>query len=320
MGRHGGNAVRRWGAAVIATTAALAVAAPVASAQAAPAAAPAAQAAAGPSGISAKGAYLLDNSANKKLWSKSPDTKRQMASITKLMTAVVVLDTRGVNLNKKVTVKKAYLDYIRTSGGSAADLKQGDKLTVKQLLYGMLLPSGCDAAMALADTFGSGSTTAKRTKSFISKMNKKADALGMTKTQYDSFDGISTHGANYTTARDLAKLARHALRNATLRTVVRSVGTEQKAPAANGRTRTYYWNSSNKLLGSYDGAIGIKTGTGTAAGKCIVFAAKRNGRTVVGVLLGDSKRYPDAKKMLDWAFHTRTTVTWRQLPAGTPQD
>jgi D-alanyl-D-alanine carboxypeptidase (penicillin-binding protein 5/6) len=322
MGRHGGNTVRRWGAAVVASTAALAVAAPVTSAQAAPAhrAAPAAQAAAGPSGISAKGAYLLDSGANKKLWSKGPDTKRQMASITKLMTAVVVLDTRGVNLNKKVTVKQAYLDYIRTGGGSAADLKKGDKLTVRQLLYGMLLPSGCDAAMALADTFGSGSTTAKRTKSFISKMNKKADALGMSKTRYDSFDGISTHGANYTTARDLSKLARHALGNATLRTVVKSVETEQKAPAANGRTRTYYWTNSNKLLGSYNGAIGIKTGTGSAAGKCIVFAAKRSGRTVVGVLLGDSKRYPDAKKMLDWAYHTRTEVTWRQLPAGAPQD
>jgi len=318
MGRHGGNAVRRWGAAVIASTAALAVAVPVASAQAAPAARTVQ--AAGPSGISAKGAYLLDNSANKKLWSKGPDTRRQMASITKLMTAVVVLDTRGVNLGKKVTVKKAYLDYIRTSGGSAADLQKGDKLTVKQLLYGMLLPSGCDAAMALADTFGSGTTTAKRTVSFISKMNKKAAALGMTKTRYDSFDGISTHGANYTTARDLAKLARHALGNATLRTVVKSVETEQKAPAANGRTRTYYWSNSNKLLGSYSGAIGVKTGTGTAAGKCIVFAVKRNGRTVVGVLLGDSKRYPDAKKMLDWAYRTTTKVTWRQLPAGAPQD
>ncbi|WP_055558133.1 D-alanyl-D-alanine carboxypeptidase family protein [Streptomyces sp. NBRC 110028] len=319
MGLHRGNAGRRRGTAVIAATVALAVAAPVASAQAAPAA-PAAQTAAGPSGIRAKGAYLLDNSANKKLWSKSPDTKRQMASITKLMTAVVVLGTRGVNLNKKVAVKQAYLDYIRTSGGSAADLKKGDKLNVRQLLYGMLLPSGCDAAMALADTFGSGSTTAKRTKSFVAKMNKKAAALGMTRTRYDSFDGISTHGSNYTTARDLAKLARHALGNATLRTVVKTVDTEQKAPAANGRTRYYYWSNSNKLLGSYNGAIGIKTGTGTAAGKCIVFAALRSGRTVVGVLLGDSNRYPDAKKMLDWAYHTRTTVTWRKLPAGAPQD
>ncbi|MET7905003.1 serine hydrolase [Streptomyces sp. NPDC005355] len=310
MKHGGGRTIRRWGATVIASTAALSIAVPTATAQAA----------AGPSGIRAKSAYLLDSGANRQLWTKAADTKRPMASITKIMTAVVVLDTRGVNLDKKVTVKQAYLDYIRTSGGSAADLKKGDKLTVKQLLYGMLLPSGCDAAMALADTFGTGNTTAKRTTSFISKMNKKADALGMTKTQYDSFDGITDHHSNYTTARDLAKLARHALGNATFRTVVKSVDTEQKAPAANGRTRTYFWSNTNKLLGSYSGAIGIKTGTGSAAGKCIVFAAKRNGRTVVGVILNDANRYPDAKKMLDWAYHTRTQVTWRQLPEGARQD
>ncbi|MET7763951.1 serine hydrolase [Streptomyces sp. NPDC005393] len=310
MKHGGGRTIRRWGATVIASTAALSIAVPTATAQAA----------AGPSGIRAKSAYLLDSGANRQLWTKAADTKRPMASITKIMTAVVVLDTRGVNLDKKVTVKQAYLDYIRTSGGSAADLKKGDKLTVKQLLYGMLLPSGCDAAMALADTFGTGNTTAKRTTSFISKMNKKADALGMTKTQYDSFDGITDHHSNYTTARDLAKLARHALGNTTFRTVVKSVDTEQKAPAANGRTRTYFWSNTNKLLGSYSGAIGIKTGTGSAAGKCVVFAAKRNGRTVVGVILNDVNRYPDAKKMLDWAYHTRTQVTWRQLPEGARQD
>ncbi|GLV74343.1 D-alanyl-D-alanine carboxypeptidase family protein [Streptomyces hygroscopicus] len=313
MERRGGKAIRRWGTAVIASAAVLSVAAPTATAQAA-------QAASGPSGVSAKGAYLLDNGTNKKLWSRAADTKRPMASTTKLMTAVVVLDTRGVNLTKKITVKQSYIDYTASVGGSKADLKKGDKLTVKQLLYGLLLPSGCDAAMALADTFGTGDTTAKRTKSFIAQMNKKASALGMTKTHYDTFDGISQGGQNYTTPRDMAKLARHALGNSTLGTVVKSVDTIQKAPAANGRTRTYYWNNTNRLLGSYSGAIGIKTGTGTAPGRCLVFAAKRNGRTVVGVILNAPKRYPDAKKMLDWAFQAQTKVTWRQLPKGTPED
>ncbi|MEU9793671.1 serine hydrolase [Streptomyces sparsogenes] len=310
MGRSGGTAVRRWGAAVIASTAALSVALPTSSAQAA----------AGPSDISAKGAYLFDSGANKQLWARAADTKRPMASTTKLMTAVVVLDTRGVDLGKKVTVKQSYIDYVARVGGSKADLKKGDKLTVKQLLYGLMLPSGCDAAMALADTFGTGDTTAKRTKSFIGKMNKRAAALGMTKTHYDTFDGISDGGQNYTTPRDLTKLARHALGNSTLSTVVKSVDTIQKAPAANGGTRTYYWNNTNRLLGSYSGAIGVKTGTGTAPGRCLVFAAKRGGRTIVGVILNAPKRYPDAKKMLDWAFNTRTTVTWRQLPEGAQQD
>ncbi|MEV6133994.1 serine hydrolase [Streptomyces violaceusniger] len=313
MERRGGKAIRRWGTAVIASAAALTVAVSANAAQAT-------EARSGPSGVSAKGAYLLDNNTNKQLWAKAADTKRPMASTTKLMTAVVVLDSRGLNLGKKVTVKQSYIDYTARVGGSKADLKKGDKLTVKQLLYGLLLPSGCDAAMALADTFGTGDTTAKRTKSFIAQMNKKASALGMSKSHYDTFDGISEGGQNYTTPRDMAKLARHALGNSTLGTVVKSVDTIQKAPAANGGTRTYYWNNTNRLLGSYSGAIGIKTGTGTAPGRCLVFAAKRDGRTVVGVILNAPKRYPDAKKMLDWAFRSHTKVTWRQLPKGTPQD
>ncbi|KUJ69651.1 D-alanyl-D-alanine carboxypeptidase [Streptomyces albus subsp. albus] len=307
---HGGRAVRRWGAAVIASAAALSVALPAATAQAA----------AGPTGIQAKGAYLLDSGANKQLWAKSADTKRQMASITKIMTAVVVLDTRGVNLDRKVTVKQAYRDYVTREKASTADLKTGDKVTVRQLLYAMMLPSGCDAAYALADTFGKGDTMAKRTKSFIGQMNKKADALGMTRTQYNSFDGIVASSGNYSTPRDLAKLARHALGNKTFGTVVKTTYTEQKAPAANGRTRIYSWENTNRLLGSYNGAIGVKTGTGSTAGKCIVFAAKRGSRTVVGVVLNDANRYPDAKKMLDWAFRTHTSVTWRQLSPNAQRD
>ncbi len=298
--------VRRWGAAVVASAAALSVLAP----------ASVAQAASGPSGVTAKGAYLLDSGSNKGLWNKSGETKRQMASTTKVMTAVVVLDTKGVNLDRKVTVKKAYRDYVAKNGASTADLKTGDKLTVRQLLYGLLLPSGCDAAYALADTFGTGSTASARTKSFISKMNKKADALGMSKTDFDSFDGISQGGKNVSTPHDLARLARHAIANKSFATVVKAASTKQKA--TNGRT--YTWYNTNKLLGSYSGAIGIKTGTGTAAGPCLLFAAKRGSRTVVGVILNDSNRYPDAKKMLDWAFGTKTSMKLRQLPKGAQQD
>ncbi|WP_408646725.1 D-alanyl-D-alanine carboxypeptidase family protein [Streptomyces carminius] len=277
-----------------------------------------AQAAAGPSGVAAKGAFLLDSGPNKALWGKSADTKRQMASTTKIMTAAVVLTTKGVDLNRKVTVKKAYRDYVAKNGASTADLKTGDKLTVRQLLYGMMLPSGCDAAYALADTYGSGSTTAARTKSFISKMNKKAADLGMKNTKFDSFDGISKAGKNQSTPRDLAKLARHAMANSTFKTVVKAPKTVQKA--TNGRT--YTWYNTNTLLGSYKGVVGIKTGTGTKAGPCLVFAATRDKRTVVGVVLNSSKRYPDATKMLDWAFKQKkaSKVTLRRLPQDAQRD
>ncbi|MGR8011919.1 D-alanyl-D-alanine carboxypeptidase family protein [Streptomyces hypolithicus] len=298
--------VRRWGTALVASTAAFVVITPTATAQAV----------AGPS-VSAKGAFLLDSKPNRTLWSKSADTKRQMASTTKIMTAVVVLETRGVDLDKRLTVKQSYRDYVAGSGGgSTADLKTGDKLSVRQLLYGLLVPSGCDAAYALADAFGTGSTEAARTTSFISKMNKKAADLGMTNTKYDSFDGISRAGNNVTTPRDLAKLARRAIGNSTFGSVVKSISTRQVA--SNGRV--YTWHNTNNLLDSYNGAIGIKTGTGSVAGRCLVFAAKRGDRTVVGVVLNDPQRYTDARKMLDWAFNTRTSMKLRTLPAGAQQD
>ncbi|MBB5118872.1 D-alanyl-D-alanine carboxypeptidase [Streptomyces eurocidicus] len=309
MERCEGRPARRWGAALIASTAAVAVALPATSAEAA----------SGPA-VAAKGAFLLDSGKNRQLWAKDADTRRQMASTTKIMTATVVLDTRGVDLDKKVTVKQSYRDYVTRNGASTADLRTGDKMTVRQLLYGLMLPSGCDAAYALADTFGTGNSESARTASFISKMNKKAADLGMKNTRYDSFDGISAKGANYTSPRDSARLAGHALSNSTFRTVVRTTSTQQKAANVN---RTYYWDNTNKLLGSYKGALGIKTGTGTAAGPCLVFAAQRDGRTVVGVILNDpAQRYPDAVKMLDWAFKTKTRsdVKLRQLPDSAQQD
>lgn len=303
--------VRR-GAAVVLTTGAALVVSPLA--------APA-QAASGPS-VSAKGAYLADAKSGKQLYGKAVDTRRQMASTTKVMTAAVVLDSPGLNLDRKITVKKAYRDYVAKQGASTADLRTGDKLTVRQLLYATLLPSGCDAAYALADAFGSGSTTKDRTASFIGKMNKKAAQLGMKNTKFDSFDGISKGGRNYSTPKDLAKLAGHAVKNSTFRTVVKAKSTQQKAPAGSGGTRTYTWYNTNKLLGSYKGAIGIKTGTGTSAGPCLVFAATRGDRTLVGAILNDSNRYADAAKLLDHGFKSNSakTMRLRQLPSGAQQD
>jgi serine-type D-Ala-D-Ala carboxypeptidase (penicillin-binding protein 5/6) len=291
---------------------------------AAPLAAPAYAAAPTPPTVTAKGAFLLDNTANKQLWSKSANTRRQMASTTKVMTAVTVLGTAHLDLNKKVTIKQDYRNYVVRKGASTADLRTGDKVTVKQLLYAMMLPSGCDAAMALADTYGTGSTVSARTKSFIGKMNSTAVKLGMKNTKYDSFDGISAAGNNYTTPRDAATLARKALTYSALRGVVKTQKTVQKA--TNGRT--YTWYNTNKLLGSYSGTIGIKTGTGTSAGPCLIFAATRGGRTIVGVLLHSSSgdaRYTDATKMLNYAFKTpgsstAGTLKLRSLPADAQRD
>ncbi|WP_406731411.1 D-alanyl-D-alanine carboxypeptidase family protein [Streptomyces sp. NBC_01794] len=272
--------------------------------------------------ISGKGGFLLDQTTGKAVYGKANDLRRQMASTTKVTTAIVVLTTPGVDLNRKVTIKQAYRDYVVREGASTADLKTGDKVTVRQLLSALMLPSGCDAAYALADTFGTGTTTAARTKSFIGKMNAKATQLGLKNTKYDSFDGISSAGSNYTTPADLAKMARHAFSSAAFRDVVKATQYKTTATTSTGGTRTYTWYNTNKLLGSYSGAVGIKTGTGTTAGPCLVFAATRGTKTYVGVVLNGTDRYNDAAKLLDFGFGSSIaqTMELRTLPRGAQRD
>ncbi|MDC0770433.1 D-alanyl-D-alanine carboxypeptidase family protein [Streptomyces sp. HD] len=280
-----------------------------------------AQAATAPT-VSAKGAFMLNSATGSTLYSKYGDTKRPMASTTKIMTARVVLSTTGLDLDRKITVKQAYRDYVAARGASSADLKTGDKVTIRQLLHAMLLPSGCDAAMALADTFGTGTTVSARTKSFIGKMNTKAKDLGLTNTHFDSFDGNSTQNTNYTTPRDLAKLTRSAMKYSTFTGIVKRTKTVTYASTSTGGTRTYTWYNTNKLLGSYSGATGVKTGTNTPAGPCLVFAGTRDGKSVVGVLLNDQYRFTDAAKLMDYAFGSSSAATMqlRTLPSGAQRD
>ncbi|MGI5196471.1 D-alanyl-D-alanine carboxypeptidase family protein [Streptomyces sp. CA-288835] len=256
--------------------------------------------------IAAKGGYVMNNGTARTLYTKAADTRRSTGSTTKIMTAKVVLSQPNLNLDAKVTVQKAYSDYIvQNNWASNAKLIVGDKVTVRQLLYGLMLPSGCDAAYALADKFGSGSTRAARVKSFIGKMNKQARDLGLTNTHFDSFDGIG-RGANYSTPRDLTKLASSAMKSPTFRSIVKTKSYTAKTTTRSGGTRTMApWTNTNPLLGSYTGAIGVKTGSGPEAKYCLVFAATRNGKTVIGTVLASTSstsRASDAKKMMDYAF------------------
>ncbi|MGO4751446.1 D-alanyl-D-alanine carboxypeptidase family protein, partial [Streptomyces sp. 2MCAF27] len=156
----------------------------------------------------------------------------------------------------------------------------------------------------LADKFGTGSTRAARVKSFIGKMNTTAKNLGLTNTHFDSFDGIG-HGANYSTPRDLTKLASSAMKYSTFRTVVKTKSTKQKVTTKSGGYRYMDWTNTNPLLGTYSGAIGVKTGSGPEAKYCLVFAATRNSKTVIGTVLASSSvdnRTADAKKLLNYGF------------------
>ncbi|WP_407838650.1 D-alanyl-D-alanine carboxypeptidase family protein [Streptomyces sp. DSM 116496] len=267
-----------------------------------------AQAVAGPPTL-AKSAFLMDGTTGATLANKAGDTKLEGASTTKIMTALVVLTSPGIDLNKKVTVQQEYLDYVAREGASTARLKAGATPTVRQLLYGMMLPSGCDAAYALADTFGSGSSRQARILDFIAKMNAKAKTLGMTNTYYDAFDGISQHGNNKITARDLAKLTRAAMKGSTFKSIVKTY-----SYSTGGTSTSATWTNTNLLITpghayQTQGAIGVKTGSGSVAGQCLVFSVTRNGKTIIGVLLNSTDRYPDAIKLTNWALGA---------PAGAP--
>ncbi|GCD48323.1 D-alanyl-D-alanine carboxypeptidase family protein [Streptomyces paromomycinus] len=254
--------------------------------------------------ITAAGGFVMNNGNGRTAFAKAADSRRSMGSTTKIMTAQVVLSQKKLNLDTKVTVDKAYSDYIVAKTASSARLIVGDKVTVRQLLYGLMLPSGCDAAYALADKFGTGSTRAARVKSFIGQMNTAAKNLGLKNTHFDSFDGIG-NGANYSTPRDLTKLASSAMKNATFRSVVGTKSTKQKVTTKNGGYRYMSWTNTNDLLGGYAGTIGVKTGSGPEAKYCLVFAATRKGKTVIGTVLASSSvanRTADAKKLLDYGF------------------
>ncbi|MEW2129129.1 D-alanyl-D-alanine carboxypeptidase [Streptomyces sp. NPDC005435] len=263
-----------------------------------------AQAVTAPS-IVAKGGFVMNNGTGASLFTKAADTRRSTGSTTKIMTAKVVLAQSNLNLDAKVTIPKGASDYIVANNASSAGLIVGDKVTVRQLLYGLMLPSGCDAAYVLADKYGSGSTHAARVSSFLGKMNSAAKSLGLKNTHFDSFDGIGK-GSNYSTPRDLTKIASSAMKNSTFRTIVKTKSYTAKTITKGGSTRTMKaWTNTNTLLSNYSGTIGVKTGSGPEAKYCLVFAATRNGKTVIGTVLASTsvaQRETDAKKLLNYGF------------------
>ncbi|WP_418962964.1 D-alanyl-D-alanine carboxypeptidase family protein [Streptomyces lavendofoliae] len=257
-----------------------------------------------PPAITAKGGFVMNSGTGAALFAKGADSRLPTGSTAKIMTAHVVLSQKNLDLNRKVTVQMAYSDYIVAKTASSARLIVGDKVTVRQLLYGLMLPSGCDAAYALADTYGTGSTRAARVKSFVGRMNTAAGAMGLKNTHFDSFDGIG-NGKNYSTPRDLTRLAAQAMKNPTFRTVVKTRSTKQRVTTKTGGYRDMTWANTNKLLGTYQGALGVKTGSGPEAKYCLVFAATREGRTVIGTVLAassEANRNTDATRLMNHGF------------------
>jgi serine-type D-Ala-D-Ala carboxypeptidase (penicillin-binding protein 5/6) len=284
------------GATVLFACAALAVTAP---SSAANVARPAARTIiAGPSDVQAQAAAIADASNGAMLWSRDLNTERPIGSITKVMTAVVILYEE--NLNRRITVPSAVLSYVSENDASTAGLRPGDTLTATQLLAALLLPSGSDAAYTLATAYGPGIPA------FVAKMNAAAAALGLTRTHFSNFDGLPypSEDSNYSTPANLITLGRIAMQSTVFRSIV-----DQRTyrVAAGDGHHAYVWHNTDPLLGVYPGAIGIKTGYTQAAGHCLLFEATRDGRSFIGVTLdspgvGTTVNGVDPTRLLNWAF------------------
>lgn len=218
---------------------------------------------------------------------KNEDVKSAMASTTKIMTTIVILEK--ADLNEKVTVSAK----AGGTGGSRLGLKKGDKASVRDLLYGLMLRSGNDAAVALAEHVG-GSV-----KGFAELMNEKAIELGLTNTHFVTPHGLDDAN-HYTTALELAKLTDYAMDNETFAKIV---GTKSTTIYINNQSRQI--NNTNELLGVLNGVVGVKTGFTNNAGRCLVTETKRNNMDIITIVLGaDTKkdRTKDSVNLIEYTF------------------
>ncbi|MFI7610100.1 D-alanyl-D-alanine carboxypeptidase family protein [Nonomuraea terrae] len=242
--------------------------------------------------VGAKSAYVID-SAGTVHYGKRHTKRMPVASLAKVMTAYVVLSE--AQLSDVIRVDAIDVRYAARGGAATAGLRAGERFTVRDLLYALMLPSGADAANVLARHYGPGKTA------FVAKMNRAARALGLSDTRYTNADGMPTPAdGGYSTAADQARLAQHAMRGSVFRTVV---GKSAHRVAKTAVHRAHVWHNTNKLLTRAEDVLGVKTGFTRAAGYCLLFAGERNGREVVGVLLGDQdeRRFSTAERLLDYA-------------------
>jgi D-alanyl-D-alanine carboxypeptidase (penicillin-binding protein 5/6) len=254
-----------------------------------------------PGGVKAKGAVLADAATGQVLWGRAVDAERPMASVTKVMTALLVFQSGS--LGREIRVPKTAVSYAWKYGGETAALRPGDVLTAQELLEALLLPSGADAAYTLANAYGPGLNA------FVARMNATAVQMGMKHTHFTSPDGLPypTETSTYSTPSDLLTLGLAAMRYPAFRSIVNL--RFYHLPKGPGHHQ-YWWDNTDELIGSYPGAAGIKTGYTDDAGHCLLFEAIRKGRTLIGVVLDSPATGPaagaqDSERMLNWGFRLR---------------
>ncbi len=249
--------------------------------------------AAEPEGISAKSAVLMDAASGRLLFEKNGYERLAMASTTKIMTAVVAVES--CSDDEIVTVSPNAFGV----EGSSLWLEIGEKLTVRQLLLGLMLKSGNDAAVALAEH------TAGSVESFVLLMNAKAREIGMKNTHFETPNGLDSDN-HYTTAYDMALLGRYAMKNPRIREIV---GTKTASVPWAGKEWDRGLKNHNKLLWQLEGCTGIKTGFTKKSGRCLVSSVKRDGRELICVSLNAPDDWNDHKRLYDYGFSEFETVT-----------
>lgn len=251
--------------------------------------------------VSAASAVLMDGETGRILYANNENEPRAIASITKLMTALVAAEWAQGDLSRTVTIRQEWTGI----EGTSLYLRAGEKLTLETLLYGLLLHSGNDAAVALA------ASCAGDVETFVGWMNQRAQDLGMTNTHFSDPNGLGDEN-HYSTALDMARLGAACLQNPTVAkiTATRSITLE-------GRSFTNH----NKLLWLYPGCTGMKTGYTRQAGRTLVSSAEKEGQTLICVTLNDRNDWTDHQALLDYGFETfprqvlaEEGETFRQVP------
>ena len=227
---------------------------------------------------------VIDAKTGTSLYEKTPHLKHFPASIAKLMTALVALE--------KCALQDVLTVNIIEKQGTQMGLQVGDKVTVENLLYGLLINSGNDSALVLANACSDSQ------EQFVKKMNEKAQNLGMSSSHFMNPTGFDNN-YQYSTAADLAKLANVAISNPLLAKIVLTKSTVVTDVSA---TRAYYLQNINELLGEVDGLEGIKTGQTEGAHQNLVSKTTRNGNSIITVVLGSKNRFDESKKLIEWAF------------------
>jgi len=239
-----------------------------------------------PPSVSAESAALIDES-GQILYEKNANAKGYPASTTKIMTALVVLeklDELGLGMDSEVIIPEEAVGI----EGSSIYLKKGERISIEELLYGLMLQSGNDSATALAMCVG-GSLS-----SFVSMMNEKAEALGCSGTHFTNPSGLYEEN-HYTTAADLARIACEAMKRDDFRKIV---STKDWQNADGSRS----FHNKNKTVFQYDGATGIKIGFTKASGRTLVASAKREDKEMIAVVLRDGNWFNDAYALMDYGF------------------